>query len=289
MKTNNFLFNPICLVFIVILIFYSCSSNPKIPVWEITKDGNPTSYLVASSSYLSKNDIDKMLSNKIILLFDSCETYISLWNLEQSNLVETKQWIEIGNSKTIKDTLTKETFNLLKTKVEEINNKSEFSFESPDSIRIKPQFYINDILNKNDNNHFNIDQFFFKRAMPQNKNITGLVSLQEFYKAYNAIQYEDYINQLNSIVSLFDEKVMIEVKGNELYKDENYAELKNIQSTLILNPKTIITEDWFNKIDLETAKQSSFILLDIKYINPDNEEALYKGLLLKGYKLTRIN
>ena len=289
MKTNNFSLNSIGFVFILSLILFSCSSSPKIPVWEITKKGQANSYLIASSNYLSKTDVDEMLSNKIILLFDSCKTYLSLWDLEQSDLAETKKWIEIANSKTLKDTLTQETFNLLNTKIEELNSKSKLRFELPDSIRIKPQFYVNDILNRNDNNLFNIEQFFFRRAMPQNKHITGFISLQDYYKTYSNINFEDYLNQLKSAPSLFEEKKRIETKSNQLYKNKNYNELKNSQSILVLNPQAIVTDNWITKIDTETTKQSTFILLDINYTNPDNEEALFKKMLSNGYKLTRIN
>jgi uncharacterized protein YbaP (TraB family) len=273
----------------ILTLLYSCSSTPKIPVWEISKEGHKTSYILGSSNYLTKADIDKMLTNDIILMFDSCKTYISLFDFQNSSLTETKNWIEIGNSKSLSDTLPTGTFTLLKTKVKELNLTTKLPYELPDSIKIKPQFYINDILKRNDEGFFNIDQFFFKRAMPQNKNITGFISLQDYYKAYSNINFNEYLTPLNSTNSLLDEKKQLANKGILDYKNENYSEAYTSTSPLFLDPLTVVKESWTNKIYNETTKQSSFIVLDINYISPENENGLFKKLLSKGYQLTRVN
>ena len=84
---------------ILCIILTSCSSEPKIPVWKISKANTPTSYLVGTNDYLSKKDIDIMLTNNIIHWFDSCEAYIPFWDLKNASITETKKWIEIGNNK----------------------------------------------------------------------------------------------------------------------------------------------------------------------------------------------
>lgn len=273
----------------ILIILHSCSSTPKIPVWKINKEGHKTSYILGSSNYLTKADIDKMLTNDIILMFDSCKTYISLFDFQNSSLTETKNWIEIGNNKSLSDTLPTETFTLLKTKVKELNLTTKLPYELPDSIKIKPQFYANDILNRNDEAFFNIDQFFFKRAMPQGKNITGCISLQDYYKAYSNINFNEYLAPLNSINSLSEEKKQLANKGILAYKNENYSDVYSSLSPLNLIPLTVVNESWTNKIDNETTKQSSFIVMDINYISPENENGLFKKLLSKGYQLTRVN
>lgn len=273
----------------IFIILHSCSSTPKIPVWEISKEGHKTSYILGSSNYLTKADIDKMLTNDIILMFDSCKTYISLFDFQNSSLTETKNWIEIGNNQSLSDTLPTETFTLLKTKVKELNLTTKLPYKLPDSIKIKPQFYVNDILNRNEEGFFNIDQFFFKRAMPQGKNITGCISLQYYYKAYSNINFNEYLASLKSINSLSEEKEQLANKGILAYKNEKYSEVYSSLSPLNLIPLTVVNESWTTKIDNETTIQSSFILLDINYISPENENGLFKKLLSKGYQLTRVN
>lgn len=273
----------------ILIILHSCSSTPKIPVWKISKEGHKTSYILGSSNYLTKTDVDKMLTNNIILMFDSCKTYISLFDLQNSSLTETKEWIEIGNNKSLLDTLPQQTFDVLKTKVAELNLTTKLPYELPDSIKIKPQFYINDILNRNDEGFFNIDQFFFKRAMPQGKNITGFVNLQDYYKTYSNINTHEYLAPLNAIKSFSEEKKQMANKGILAYKNEEYTKAYDSLSPLYLSPLSVVNENWVAKIDTETTAQSCFIVLDINYISPENKNGLFKKLLSKGYKLTRVN
>lgn len=293
MKNKLFLKSALLIALATTII--SCSSKPKIPVWEIKKEGSPSSYLVASSNFLSKTDIDKMLTNDIINYFDVCENLISFWDLTNSDLLEAKQWIEIGNNLSIKDTLSQLNFKLLKAKIEQYNTESSLKTQLPDSVKIKTHFYLNDIINQNTKAFFNLDQFFYTRALPQQKETHGLETFQSYYKSFSTINQEEYIQEINKIESIHKAKNEFETVSAELYKKGEYEELfkqNNIQTKLGLSPNKLLnknSDEWANKIDLILAKQKTFILLDINYVNPSNKMSLYNKLLSKGYQLTIIN
>jgi uncharacterized protein YbaP (TraB family) len=286
----------IIVIIILSIILVGCSSKPKIPVWKISKANTPTSYLVGTNDYLSKKDIDIMLTNNIIHWFDSCEAYIPFWDLKNASITETKKWIEIGNNKSLKDTLSNFAFNLLKNKVMQYNLESGLNYELPDSIKIKPHFYLNDIITFNNNKNFNLYQFFFKRALPHQKDIIGLETFQSFYEAFSSANFEYSVSKLNEIKSLHKVKKLHQKKSRELYLSGNYKTYYNYELEAMANEfvnynELLIQNNtlWINKIENVITKQKAFIALDINLVSKENPNSLYHKLLSKGYNLERIN
>ena len=176
------------------------------------------------------------------------------------------------------------------------NLESGLNNELPDSIKIKPHFYLNDIITFNNKNNFNLHQFFFKRALPQQKEIIGLETFQSFYKACGSANFESLVSKLNEIKSLYKSKELHQSKSRELYLASDYKtcynyELESIKNEFINYNELLIQNNtlWGTKIEEAITKQKTFIALDINLVSKENPNSLYHKLLSKGYSLERIN
>lgn len=279
------------LLALISYFLFSCSNSPKeLPLWKIKKENQPISYLVGVTEYLTEEEVNKRVSEEILKAFDTSQTLITYWNLAESNLLQTKEWIELGDEKSIKDSLPsiyellqKETDGLPPTK------------DSIETAKIKPHFFLFDKLNYKDQTYFNIDQFWIKNAMPKLMNLKGLETFQNHYKSLPTKQqtlvsfvekekplneyYANLFNQNRAVwkensfdsVSHIDDPVQLFFASNE----EKQAFMKSKY------------EQWSNSLDSLLKEESCFVSLDIKYLFGKNN--LIDYLLSKGYQIEKVN
>lgn len=278
MKTSN-----VFILFFLGLLLFSCGSKTEIPLWKITSKTGQISYLAPSSNHLTKEQVNTLLPDTIIQVFNRADTYISFWDLEKSDFLNINKLVAIGNDKTLKDTLQPAFFNTLK-------NQIPASYPvKPENSPLKLQFYIHDYLNAPSSSSFNMDLFWFKQAMPQQKQIKGLISYQDFYALYNKIDIstcEHFITQhpLNKY------KKAIKNENENLFTSAGFTSTNAVKNSYDIFFSTITKEKlynkWFNNIKKELDNNTCFISLDGCFTTKN--ESFIDFLLSKGYKITLI-
>lgn len=281
--------NLIWLPFLLVLI--SCSSKNDFPLWKITKAGYPTSYLLGSTEYLTEDEVNDRISDEVLDAFNASNTLITYWDLEKSDLEQTNRWIELGNGKTIKDSLP-DFYSILKLSIQGLPNQKD----SIEHSKLKPQFFLYDKLNYKDQLYFNMDNFWLRLAMPKLKNLKGLETFQEHYQKLSntdLIQLESFITTNTPLKTYYENGFV----AHKLLWEK--GELNKMDS--LLNPfdlffknekekKTYFNnlyESWGIKLETLLQENSCFISLDIKHLygNPN----LLDKLLLKGYKVELVS
>ncbi len=274
-----------------LLVFTGCSRNKEFPIWKISKDDIPTSYLMASTEYLTKEEVNERLSDRIIAFFDSCKTYVSFWDLTHSKLSETSSLIENDSGKFLSETMPHDLYTSFKTQLSNIYHE-----KLPiDSIKMKPQFLLFDVLNKKPETAYSIDNMWFKKAMPSFKNLEGVITFQDYYKSLN-MPFIKTLQELLAKDSIHNLKTNILNDQTRLWSSDDVKNIKNythpndIYFTSI-NEKNRYYE-WFNQsvadnICLHLNKNSCFINLDAYYLFGKNN--IRDFLLLKGYQVTQLN
>lgn len=280
MKINN-----IFCVFLIALIC-SCSSKPKeLQLWKITSENNITSYLSPSTNTLSKHEVNELLSDKTIQAFDSSDVYISFWDLANNNFIEINKLVALDSGKTLKDTLNESLITTI---------QSQIPFDYPNKIENSPlklQFYLHDYLYSTTATKFNLDLFWFRQAMPAQKEIKGLISYQDFYSLYSGITIpscENFIKKNN----IKDYGLAIEKENRELVSSGNIDQVKRVKSSYDIfysantNAKAGLYKKWYSSIQETLNSQTSFISLDASFLT--NEESFIDFLLSNGYQIEEI-
>lgn len=286
MKKSSFIW-----VCISVLLFSCSSKETHLPFWKISKKGQPDSYLVGVTEFLTEEKANLLISDDILKAFNQASTLITYWNLEQSDLTLTKELIELGNNKAIKDSL-KDIYQLLK---KEISSLPPFR-DSIESSRIKPCFFTYDKLNFKDPKLFNIDQFWIKSAMPQLKSLKGLETFQDHYKSLGNSKIDFLKAYITSHSPLSNYPTQLEKIHQKLWEEREFDSI-----THALDPLDLFFENkqdkerflskkyakWFITIDNILKEQISFVSIDIKFLYGKNN--FRDKLLSKGYQIESID
>ena len=279
--------------FLLISILFSCGKKNEMPIWEISKSNAPKSDITGTINYLKTNGNENIISKKAKQLFDSSSTFITQIDIINSDFLLTKNQIEIGMNKTLKDILSEEDFTTLSNLRNKSNEKNNTKFEAPDSVKIKLLFYLQDILYQNDGKNIYFEQIWMKQAMATQKNITGLESYQKHYKDLSRVSLSEQIEFMNSISNIdkfkkdfsstiidyyFEgeyEKIYAEHLDKFTYNKANYGSLWVEKH-----------RDWATTIDSTLMKEKCFISMDVQHLF--GKENFLDNLLSKGYKIEKI-
>ena len=142
-RMNYLILRNLLFLLLVSFVFASCSHH-EIPVWKITKSTTSPSYLVGTIDYVSKKENGNLITPFIAEKFNNSETFISQINIENSDFIITKQWIEIGMGKTLKEVLKPKDFNTLTQLYSDFKGTRKISIPSPDSVQMRLLFYLQD-------------------------------------------------------------------------------------------------------------------------------------------------
>lgn len=291
---NRLKFLPQLIAFSFLLILFSCGNKKEIPVWKITKDNAPTSYIIGTINSIKKEGNESIITNKIKEIFDSSSTFITQIDIINSDFILTKNQIEIGMNKTLKDILSEEDFSVLTKLKNEWSKTNNNSFEAPDSAEIKLLFYLQDIIYQNDGKNIYFEQIWLKQAMATKKNITGLESYQKHYQDLSQVTLPEQIEFMKSISNITTFKKDFNTKIVDLYFNGNYEKIYSEHLDKFPYNKTNYGtlwvkkhRDWASSIDSTLNKEKCFISLDIKHLF--GKENFLDNLLSKGYKIEKIH
>lgn len=278
------------------LIFMSSCEKKEItslPLWEITKENSKTSYIAGTIEYLPKEKGEAMFTKRLNDAFDNSEVYIPQINVKDSDMLLAMKELAIGSNQSLKDILPHDDFNKLSIMKSEWDTKVSNNIEAPDSVKIKLIFYLQDIAFFNNQNSFLFFQHWARKAMPMNKNISGLETWQEGFKSIAEVSLEDQINFMNSINGFESFRKMLKTNTKEFYLKEEYVLLKEFYRTqfpfLKTYNETLVKQkhqSWGKKLDTAMDTSSCFVSMDVTHlVGNDN---LIDELLSKGYKVNKI-
>ena len=287
------------LTVVVFAVLFSCKEENKkfdkkvMPLWEITKEGKDTSYLLGTTEYLPKDTAKLMFTEKIIAAFDSAEVYITQIDIQHSDFIKVKPALEIDSGKMLLDILSERDFSTLEAMKKEWDVNNSNSIPAPDSMRLKLLFYLQDVLYHNNQNSFYFDKFWSERAMPMGKKMGGLETYQAYYKSFEVVALEEQIDFMNKIQNFETYTKSLRSEVMSLYLDKDYEglhqlyldkfpHLKEHYNSLISQKHT----EWANKLTQALDTASCYVTLDVVHFH--GKDNLKQELLSKGYKITRI-
>lgn len=280
-------------IILLVSFLVSCTKKSEMPVWEISKPNHPKSYLVGTINVIKKEGNEKIVTPKISQLFDSSTTFITQIDIINSDFLMTKNQIEIGMNKTIKDILSTEDFNILTKLKNDWDKTNASSFGAPDSARIKLLFYLQDILYQNKGDNFYFEQYWMKQAMASKKNITGLESYQKHYRDLSQVTLPEQIEFMKTIKNLEEFKTNFNSTIKDLYFEGEYEKIYSLHLDKFSYNKTNYGtlwvkkhRDWATTIDSTLSYEKCFISMDIKHLF--GKENFLENLLSKGYNVEKI-
>jgi uncharacterized protein YbaP (TraB family) len=279
--------------FLLLSILVSCGEKSEMPVWEITKSKAPKSYLVGTIKHLKTKGNETIITQRVSELFDSSSTYITEIDIIGSDLLLSKNEIEIGMNRTLKEILSEENFTTLSKLKNQWSKTNNNTFQSPDSARIKLLFYLQDILYQNDGENIYFEYLWLKQAMATQKSITGLESFQKHYQDLSQVTLAEQIEFMESIGDIKEfKKEFSSIVTNSYFE----GEYKNIYDAHLekftynkSNHGTLWKqkhENWANTIDSFLSKEKCFISIDVQHLF--GKENFFDYLFLKGYKIEKI-
>lgn len=287
------LFKRLSLILLSSFLLFSCSKHQDLPVWKISKKGISDSFMVGTIDYLNKTENAELISPFLTQTFNKSEIFISQIDLEKSDFIITKQWIEIGMNKSLKEILSEKDFTTLKELKSNWDSKNPSSIPSPDSVKMRLLFYLQDLLFHNNQDHFYFDQYWMKQAMASKKNLVGMETYQSYYQSLSEVSMEDQLAFLHSIkdVDSFREELIEQI--SLAYYGGKYDKIHQINlgkyPYLKTNYASLFTEKhntWISQIESSLKKGNCFISLDIVHLTGENN--LIQTLLSKGYKVDKI-
>ncbi|MGB1039577.1 MAG: TraB/GumN family protein [Flavobacteriales bacterium] len=285
----------ILIVGIALILLSSCEKQEitSIPLWEITKDNAKTSYIAGTIEYLPKEKGETMFTKRLNDAFENSGVYIPHINVQDSDMLLAMKELEIGSNQTLKGVLPQEAFNRLSIMKNEWDTKTPNSIQPPDSVKIKLIFYLQDIAFYDNKNSFLFFQHWARKAMPMNKNISGLETWQDGFRSMGEVSLEDQIKFMNSIQDFDSFRKMLKGNTEEFYLKEEWLLLKDFYRTQFPFLKdyneTLIKEkhqDWAEKLNAAMDTSSCFISIDVTHLVGDDN--LIDELLSKGYKVSKI-
>ena len=274
-------------------LLFSCSNHADIPVWEITKEDEPKSYLIGTIDYMDKSENGDLLNELITNKFNEATTYITQIDIKNSDFLLTKQELEIGMNQTLKDVMEDVDFDYLQNLITEFNKSKTNNLLSPDSNRTRLIFYLQDALYNNNQNNFYFEQYFMKQAMGNKKNIVGLETYQDFYRTQSQISDEEQLGFMRTIGNV--ESFSNDYKNNiaEAYKEGDLEKIQEVtintfpyQKTNYANFYTKKHTFWVRAIDSNLIQEKCFITLNAT--NLSGRGNFIETLLSKGYKVDKI-
>ena len=210
-----------------------------------------------------------------------------------SDFLLTKNQIEIGMGKNLKDILSEKDFTTLVTLKNEWSKSNNNSIEAPDSVKIKLLFYLQDIIYQNDGKNIFFEQLWLKQAMASKKNITGMETYQKHYQDLSGVTLPEQIDFMNSISNITEFKKDFSSTIIDYYFDGEYDKIYTEYLEKFTYNKTNYGtlwvekhRDWSSTIDTSLNKEKCFISLDVKHLY--GKENFIDNLLLKGYKVEKI-
>lgn len=287
------LFKKLLLILVASFLLFSCSKHQDLPIWKISKKGVPDSFMVGTIDYLNKTENAELISPFLTQKFNESETFISQIDLENSDFIITKQWIEIGMDKNLKEILSDKDFTTLKALKAKWDSKHPSSIPPPDSVKMRLLFYLHDILFHNNQDHFYFEQYWMKQAMASKKNLAGMETYQSYYQSLSKISMDDQLAFLHSIEDFESFRGELIQQISQAYYKGKYEEIHQINLDkypyLKTNYASLFTEKhtaWITKIDGSLKQGNCFISLDIVHLTGENN--LIETLLSKGYKVEKI-
>jgi uncharacterized protein YbaP (TraB family) len=285
---------------IVVLFLFSCKEeqkffqSPAMPMWEISKENTQKSYILGTIEYLPKDSAKLLFNSLIINAFDSAKVYITQIDIQNSDFIKTKGVLEISSGLTLIESMSDSDFQLLKSMKTSWNTSVNNSVPEPDSIRLKLLFYLQDVLNHNNQNSFYFDMFWSERAMPMGKTSRGLETYQDYYYSFDIVNLEEQIIFLKHIKDFERYTKSLRKEVETLYLQGKYEELQKLYPKkfpyLETHYKELISNKhstWTDKLSQSMDTASTFVTLDVvHFFGKDN---MMDKLLSKGYNVKRIN
>ncbi len=275
-------------LFGIVLFLLSCTDKQykKLPFYEIKAKNGQVSYLLSSSDYLKKSDFNNVISAKVFEAFDTSESYIPLIDINASNLESISNVISLGG-KTLKSTLNSQQIMTF--------NENGVTNKTLDSIKVKLPFFLIDLYTPRDTSFFNQSNFWLKKALSRNKEISGLLSMEDYYGLIGKAKKEINLSFISTQKPVVYKKQIIK---NHNFKLKN---LNNKFNTALYSSKDVLFEhqlaksqfkrelitEGLNKIEKRLNTEVCFIVLDLEYFFGSNR--IQEILLSKGYQLKRIH
>ena len=273
----------------MLLLLFSCTDQTykKLPFYKVKAANGQISYLLASTNYLKESDFSAVISSKMFEAFEKSERYVSLTDIQASDLGLIKDIIRLKDGNTLKETLTEEELAVF--------NKQNIKESTLDSIRVKLPFYLVDVYTPKDTSFFNQMNFWLKKAVSKNKRIDGLLSMQDYYTLI-AKQKNDSWATFVKKNKIPDYKKQIASNQKYIIKNSNNrfnTELCSSKDALFSSKTTkdqykrdVLTRG-INNIDKLLNTEVNFIVLDLEYFY--GKYRIQEILLSKGYQLKRIH
>jgi len=260
---------------VIFLVITGCHETPKstqFPVWKITsKSQNSTSFLVGTSNYFTRDELNKFDFSLIKTAYDSSSCFVSFF--------DHKDWIfdQLQHA-------------LLKNK---INSPCENKLTSTLSSIVLPKGYGRTSKRFKVLDYFkskeieNTEAHWLKKSLSQKKMIKGLINRPEYYDLISNIETcnKDIIQSKESFLSFTNDVI-------SQSKMEYTNRMTNSELSFLFENKSQENE-WRNKlfetceanIFNELQNENCFVLINNSWLG---ELGFQSFLLSKGYSVEQI-
>jgi uncharacterized protein YbaP (TraB family) len=274
-------------VTLFVLFASAAAAQPKSLLWKIESPNTQPSYLFGTIHLLPASRFE--LPSQISDLVKQSDQLILELDMDDPGLqIEMMQHIEMKQDQTIKDMMGEASYSKLDSLLESTYGTGMKAFDRWKPLMVASMLY--SPMMEEPLASFEIS--LVKLALNANKDIEGLETAKEQLEIFDAVPYDQQVQDLEEmILSLDDKKNQFDEVLN-LYSKRDIDQLSIFTKNEFDNDllyRLMITErnkKWINRIKEKTSSKSSFIAVGAGHLG--GNQGLVRLLQSAGFEMTPI-